>query len=51
MTASSQKRTCVLEKQMSASLIGRLGSSAFQTIHHYSVDVARGLALLFGVGT
>jgi hypothetical protein len=23
----------------------------FQTIHHYSVDVARGLALLFGIGT
>jgi hypothetical protein len=36
---------------MSASLIGRLGSNAFQTIHHYSVDVARGLALLFGLGT
>src|SRR5271169_5003480 len=36
---------------MSASLIGRLGSSAFQTIHHDSVDVSRGLALLFGLGT
>ena len=36
---------------MSASLIGRLGSSAFQAIHHYSVDVAHGLALLFGIGT
>src|SRR5665811_2489741 len=23
----------------------------FQTIHHYSVDVAHGLALLFGLGT
>src|SRR5262245_2524377 len=23
----------------------------FQTIHHYSVDVARGLVLLFGIGT
>ena len=23
----------------------------FQTIHEYSVDVARGLALLFGIGT
>jgi hypothetical protein len=22
-----------------------------QTIHHFSVDVARGLALLFGIGT
>ena len=36
---------------MSASLIGRSGSSAFQTIHHDSVDVAHGLALLFGIGT
>jgi hypothetical protein len=36
---------------MSASLIGRLGSSAFQAIHHCSVDVARGLVLLFGIGT
>src|SRR5246127_2720895 len=36
---------------MSASLIGHSGSSAFQTIHHYSVDVARGLSLLFGLGT
>ena len=35
----------------SASLIGRFGSSAFQTIHHCSVDVARGLVLLFGIGT
>src|SRR5262252_3375623 len=23
----------------------------FQTIHHYSVDVAHGLVLLFGIGT
>ena len=23
----------------------------FQTIHHFSVDVARGLVLLFGIGT
>jgi hypothetical protein len=34
-----------------ASLIGRPGSSAFQTIRHYSVDVARRLVLLFGIGT
>src|ERR1035437_9074178 len=41
-----------------ASLIGRLGSSAFkpsattfQPIHYCSVDVAHGLALLFGIGT
>jgi hypothetical protein len=36
---------------MSAFLIGQLGSSAFQAIHHFSVDVSRGLALLFGLGT
>jgi hypothetical protein len=42
---------------MSASLIGRFESSAFKpstttfrTIHHCSVDVARGLVLLFGIG-
>ena len=33
------------------SLIGRSGSSAYQTIHRCSVDVSRGLALLFGLGT
>ena len=27
------------------------GVKHFQTIHHFSVDVARGLALLFGLGT
>ena len=26
------------------------GVKRFQTIHHYSVDVARRLALLFGIG-
>ena len=35
---------------MSASLIGRLRSSAFETIHHHSFDVARGLMLLSGIG-
>ena len=42
---------------LSASLIGRFGSSTFkpstttfQTIHHCSVDVACGLVLLFGIG-
>src|SRR5450631_2488026 len=29
----------------------RFGVKRFQTIHHCSVDVARGLALLFGIGT
>ena len=28
-----------------------LGVKHFQTIHHTSVDVAHGLALLFGIGT
>src|ERR1019366_6727643 len=44
-------------RRLSASLIGRSGSSTFkpstttfQTIHHCSVDVARGLVLLFGIG-
>ena len=27
------------------------GVKRFQTIHHHSVDVARGLVLLFGIGT
>ena len=36
---------------MSASLIGQLGSSAFQAIHHFSVDVAPRLSLLVGIGT
>jgi hypothetical protein len=27
------------------------GVKHFQTIHHYSVDVAHGLVLLFGIGT
>jgi hypothetical protein len=39
------------QPRMSASLIGRSGSSAFQTIHQFSVDAARGLVLLFGIGT
>jgi hypothetical protein len=28
-----------------------VGVKRFQTIHHYSFDVARGLALLFRLGT
>src|SRR5258706_1858628 len=31
--------------------IRRRGGTIFQTIHHHSVDVARGLVLLFGIGT
>ena len=37
--------------EMSASLIGRLGSSAFRLFHDCDVDVAHGLVLLFGIGT
>ena len=36
---------------MSASLIGRLGSSTFRLSTNASVDVAHGLAILFGLGT
>jgi hypothetical protein len=36
---------------MSASLIGRLGSSAFRLSTAAGVDVAHGLVLLFGIGT
>jgi hypothetical protein len=36
---------------MSASLIGRLGSSAFRLSTNSNVDVAHGLSLLFGLGT
>ena len=36
---------------MSASLIGRPGSSAFRLSTNSSVDVAHGLSLLFGLGT
>src|SRR5262249_22152452 len=38
-------------RSMSASLIGRLGSSAFRLSTNSSVDVAHGLSLLFGLGT
>src|SRR3974390_1322894 len=52
---SRVQRNSVPSTQMrcmiTASLIGRFGSSAFQTVHHYSVDVAHGLVLLFGIGT
>src|SRR5262249_49516569 len=45
------KRTCPSRRSMSASLIGRLGSSAFRLSTNSSVDVAHGLSLLFGLGT
>src|SRR5215813_8121624 len=37
--------------RLSASLIGRPGSSAFRLSTNSSVDVAHGLSLLFGLGT
>src|ERR1700681_1691232 len=39
------------EPREPTSLIGRSGSSAFRLSTTSSVDVARGLALLFGIGT
>ena len=57
MSACGTKLTIQLRPRLSASLIGRSGSSTFkpstatfQTIHHCSIDVARGLVLLFGIG-
>src|ERR1017187_6366045 len=54
----SRARASLRNRHQGPSLIGRLGSSAFkpsattfQTIHYCSVDVAHGLALLFGIGT
>ena len=45
-----QKRPINSVRPMSASLIGHFESSAFQTIQRCSVDVARGLVLLYGLG-
>jgi len=44
-------RACTHKRLMSASLIGRLGVKRFQAVQTWSVDIARGLALLFGLGT
>src|SRR5262249_20203725 len=44
-------RHTAVNSRMSASLIGRLGSSAFRLSTNSSVDVAHGLSLLFGLGT
>ena len=41
----------IVEFIIPASLIGRSGSSAFRLSTHYSVDVAHGLVLLYGIGT
>src|SRR3974390_822496 len=51
MSAFGTKRTCHLRRMMSASLIGRFGSSAFRLSTTGSVDVTRGLVLLSGIGT
>jgi hypothetical protein len=41
----------MVPSSMSASLIGRFGSSAFRLSTYCGVDVAHGLVLLFGIGT
>src|SRR3974377_1509644 len=46
-----QKQTSQRRESMSASLIGRFGSSAFKLSTTSVVGVAHGLALLFGIGT
>src|SRR5262249_3892496 len=51
MSALGQTRSFGDFGSMSASLIGRLGSSAFRLSTNSSVDVAHGLSLLFGLGT
>src|SRR5262245_33260219 len=47
----SNRRCLSRQPAMSASLIGRLRSSAFRLSTPDSVDVAHGLVLLFGIGT
>jgi hypothetical protein len=49
---ATARQPCV-EAQTSGSLgsKGLLWVKHFQAIHHWGVDVARGLALLFGIGT
>src|SRR4029453_2944298 len=49
--AYPRKGTCAVQLGMSASLIGRFGSSAFRLSTNCSVDVAHGLVLLSGIGT
>src|SRR5690348_12229120 len=51
MSALCRKRTLRSTIRTSASLIGRSGSSTFRLSTLQCVDVARGLALLFGLGT
>src|SRR3974390_34662 len=46
-----QKQTSQKRESISASLIGRSGSSAFKLSTTSVVGVAHGLALLFGIGT
>src|SRR3974390_3235194 len=47
----SEEQTLQSDRHMSASLIGRFGSSAFKLSTTSVVGVAHGLALLFGIGT
>jgi hypothetical protein len=47
MTKGVSDQLRIVRRSMSASLIGRLGSSTFRL----SADVTHGLVLLFGIGT
>ena len=51
LSPSGPEPHVVRRNDLVASLIGRSGSSAIQTIHRCGVDVTRGLVLLFGIGT
>ena len=51
MPVFGYKLTFCAAHAMSASLIGRFGSSAFRPFYHCTVDVAHGLVLLSGIGT
>src|SRR5476651_1505628 len=51
MSPIGTKRTFAAPQQFVRFSNRPFGVKHFQTIHHYSVDVAHGLALLFGIGT
>ena len=51
MSALGQERTSGLTKRHVCFSNRPFGVKRFQTIHRCSVDVARGLVLLFGIGT
>ena len=45
-----RERTIQLQTRLASNVNADL-SARFQTIHHCSIDVARGLVLLFGIDT